>query len=137
MLRVLIQAHKKNRAFGGLSLVRQGLRSRTIIIENAGPNPPGADRTSEALNLRGLIASLQVMLHGIGIGFMGKTADLHSPAPAGIERDGRLQHFEFDLGNPRQIDVDCLRRRERKINDPAIDKRAAIGNADNSRVSGL
>ncbi len=64
-------------------------------------------------------------------------ADLHAPAAAGLDRFGGPVHVQADLGGAETVDARGFGRGNGEIENPAVDKGAAIGDAHDGELTGL
>ena len=75
----LIQSHQKYCAFRRFGFGGEFSGALPIVIENPHPHPPVPCGTCEVLYFRRVIAALEMVGQFGGGGFVGESADLHSP----------------------------------------------------------
>jgi len=131
----LIEADQENGAFRGLRFVGNFLGALAVVVFDANAYPPVAGRAVVAENFRGVIA-LGYMIGDFGGGFvLSEATDLYSPASSGIQWCRGFQDFDVDRGNSGTPNIYFLGGCEGEIKNSSLDKRAAVGDANNGRVS--
>jgi hypothetical protein len=136
-LETLIQPDEKDCALvcaGGLGYF---LRALLVIVLHAHSHPPVTRRTGKTKNFGSTIFSGQVIDELPSGALIVESANLYGPFASALEGGWSFQKIDSDLGQSRLPHIYFFCCRQREIQDASFDKRPAIGDSDQGRVSGL